>query len=182
MEKDQKPKAQLMDKDTMERVLRRMAHEILEQNDGSKEIVFLGIRRRGVPLANELARNIKKIEGLDIPVGELDITLYRDDLSETDEMPRINESKVDFPVKDKIVVLVDDVIYTGRTVRAALDAVSAIGRPARIQLAVLVDRGHRELPIRPDYVGKNVPTSRNEIVSVNVTEFDGQMCVNLYSK
>ena len=134
------------------------------------------------PLAKELARNILAIEGSEIPVGELDITLYRDDLSEKDEAPQVSGSKVDFPVKDKIVILVDDVIYTGRTARAALDAVSALGRPAQIQLAVLVDRGHRELPIRADYVGKNVPTSRSEIVSVQVTEFDGQMCVNLYSK
>ena len=159
-----------------------MAHEILEQNEGAEGLVLLGIRRRGVPLANELAKNIKEIEGSEIPVGELDITLYRDDLSEMDVVPHINESRVDFSVKDRIVILVDDVIYTGRTSRAALDAVSAIGRPAQIQLAVLVDRGHRELPIRADYVGKNVPTSRNEIVSVNVAEIDGRMCVNLYSK
>ncbi len=182
MEMDQKPKAQLMNEDAMHRALKRMSHEILEQNEGADGLVFLGIRRRGVPLANELARNIREIEGSDIPVGELDITLYRDDLSEEDVVPHINETKVDFSVKDKIVVLVDDVIYTGRTSRAALDAVSALGRPAQIQLAVLVDRGHRELPIRADYVGKNVPTSRNEIVSVMVTEFDGQMCVNLYSR
>ena len=182
METDLKPKAQLMTEDAMHRALKRMSHEILEQNEGCEGLVFLGIRRRGVPLAKELARNIKEIEGSEIPVGELDITLYRDDLSEKDAVPRINESKVDFSVKDKIVVLVDDVIYTGRTARAALDAVSALGRPAQIQLAVLVDRGHRELPIRADYVGKNVPTSRNEIVSVQVAEFDGQTCVNLYSK
>ncbi|MBQ9891385.1 MAG: bifunctional pyr operon transcriptional regulator/uracil phosphoribosyltransferase PyrR [Firmicutes bacterium] len=182
MEKDLKPKAQLMNEEAMHRALKRMAHEILEQNEGSDDLVFLGIRRRGVPLAQELAKNIREIEGSEIPVGELDITLYRDDLTEEDVVPHINETKVYFPVKDKIVVLVDDVIYTGRTVRAALDAVSAIGRPAQIQLAVLVDRGHRELPIRADYVGKNVPTSRSEIVSVSVTEFDGQMCVNLYAK
>ena len=182
MEKDLKPKAQLMNEEAMHRALKRMSHEILEQNEGAENVVFLGIRRRGVPLAKELAKNIKEIEGSEIPVGELDITLYRDDLSETDVVPHVNETKVDFSVKDKIVILVDDVIYTGRTSRAALDAVSALGRPAQIQLAVLVDRGHRELPIRADYVGKNVPTSRSEIVSVQVTEFDGQMCVNLYSK
>lgn len=182
METDLKPKAQLMTEDAMHRALKRMSHEILEQNEGAEGIVFLGIRRRGVPLAQELARNILAIEGSEIPVGELDITLYRDDLSEKDEAPQVSGSKVDFSVKDKIVILVDDVIYTGRTARAALDAVSALGRPAQIQLAVLVDRGHRELPIRADYVGKNVPTSRSEIVSVQVTEFDGQMCVNLYSK
>ena len=182
MEKDLKPKAQLMNEEAMHRALKRMSHEILEQNEGAENIVFLGIRRRGVPLAMELAKNIKEIEGSEIPVGELDITLYRDDLSEKDVVPHVNETKVDFSVKDKIVILVDDAIYTGRTSRAALDAVSTLGRPAQIQLAVLVDRGHRELPIRADYVGKNVPTSRSEIVSVQVTEFDGQMCVNLYSK
>ena len=182
MEINLKPKAQLMTEDAMHRALKRMSHEILEQNEGAEGLVFLGIRRRGVPLAKELARNIYDIEGSEIPVGELDITLYRDDLSEMDEAPQVSGSKVDFSVKDKIVILVDDVIYTGRTARAARDAVSALGRPAQIQLAVLVDRGHRELPIRADYVGKNVPTSRNEIVSVQVTEFDGQMCVNLYSK
>ena len=182
METNQKPKAQLLSEDAMHRALKRMAHEILEQNEGCEGLVFLGIRRRGVPLAKALAKNILEIEGSQIPVGELDITLYRDDLSEMDSAPHINESKVDFPVKDKIVILVDDVIYTGRTARAALDAVSSLGRPAQIQLAVLVDRGHRELPIRADYVGKNVPTSRNEIVLVQVAEFDGQTCVNLYSK
>ena len=161
METNLKPKAQLMTEDAMHRALKRMSHEILEQNEGAEGLVFLGIRRRGVPLAKELARNIYDIEGSEIPVGELDITLYRDDLSEMDDVPRINESRVGFPVKNKIVILVDDVIYTGRTARAALDAVSALGRPAQIQLAVLVDRGHRELPIRADYVGKNVPTSRS---------------------
>ncbi len=182
MDVNQKPKAQLMNEEAMHRALKRMSHEILEQNEGADNIVFLGIRRRGVPLAKEIAKNILEIEGSDVPIGELDITLYRDDLEETGSTPMINETKVDFSVKDKIVVLVDDVIYTGRTVRAALDAVSALGRPAQIQLAVLIDRGHRELPIRADYVGKNVPTSRNEIVSVMVNDVDGQMCVNLYSK
>ena len=182
MDFNQKPKAQLMNEDAMHRALKRMSHEILEQNEGAENLVLLGIRRRGVPLAKEIAKNIKEIEGSDVQIGELDITLYRDDLSETDPAPTINETKVDFPVKDKIVVLVDDVIYTGRTVRAALDAISELGRPAQIQLAVLIDRGHRELPIRADFVGKNVPTSRNEIVSVQVTDVDGQMQVNLYAR
>ena len=177
---NRKPKAQLLNEETMHRALKRMSHQILEQNEGADGLVFLGIRRRGVPLARELARNIKEIEGSDVPVGELDITLYRDDLSETDPAPTVSNTKIDFPVKDKKVILVDDVIYTGRTVRAAMDAVSALGRPAAIQLAVLIDRGHRELPIRADYVGKNVPTSRNEIISVQMTEFDGKMCVDLY--
>ena len=175
-------KAQIMTEDAMQRALKRMTHEILEKNEGCDSLVLLGIRRRGVPLAKMIAANIKTIEGSDVPVGELDIRLYRDDLTEEETTPIINESKVDFPVAGKTVVLVDDVIYTGRTTRAALDAVSKLGRPAQIQMAVLIDRGHRELPIRADYVGKNVPTSRNEIVSVQVNEFDGQTCVNLYSK
>lgn len=175
-------KAQIMTEDAMQRALKRMTHEILEKNEGCNELVLLGIRRRGVPLAKAIAANIKAIEGSDVLVGELDIRLYRDDLTEEEATPIINESKVDFSVAGKTVVLVDDVIYTGRTTRAALDAVSKLGRPAQIQLAVLIDRGHRELPIRADYVGKNVPTSRNEIVSVQVKDFDGQVCVNLYSK
>ena len=175
-------KAQIMTEDAMKRALKRMAHELLEKNEGCKDVVLLGIRRRGVPLAKILAANIKSIEGSDVPVGELDITHYRDDLPESGQIPTINETKVDFPVAGKKVILVDDVIYTGRTTRAALDAVSKLGRPAEIQLAALIDRGHRELPIRADYVGKNVPTSRNEIVSVQVEEYDGQTCVNLYSK
>ena len=179
---NRKPKAQLLNEEAMHRALKRMSHQILEQNEGADGLVFLGIRRRGVPLAKELARNIKEIEGSEVPVGELDITLYRDDLSETDPAPTVSNSKIDFPVKDRKVILVDDVIFTGRTVRAAMDAVSELGRPASIQLAVLIDRGHRELPIRADYVGKNVPTSRNEIISVQMTEFDGKMCVDLYEK
>ena len=180
--KNRKPKAQLLNEEAMHRALKRMSHQILEQNEGADGLVFLGIRRRGVPLARELARNIKEIEGSEVPVGELDITLYRDDLSETDPAPTVSNTKIDFPVKDRKVILVDDVIFTGRTVRAAMDAVSELGRPASIQLAVLIDRGHRELPIRADYVGKNVPTSRNEIISVQMTEFDGKMCVDLYEK
>lgn len=182
MKSERPPKAQLMNEEAMHRALKRMSHQILEQNEGAEGLVFLGIRRRGVPLARELARNIREIEGSDIPVGELDITLYRDDLSEADPAPTVSNTRIDFPVKDKKVILVDDVIFTGRTVRAAMDAVSALGRPASIQLAVLIDRGHRELPIRADYVGKNVPTSRNEIISVQMTEFDGIMCVDLYEK
>ena len=182
MKSERPPKAQLMNEEAMHRALKRMSHQILEQNEGAEGLVFLGIRRRGVPLARELARNIREIEGSDVPVGELDITLYRDDLSETDPAPTVSNTRIDFPVKDKKVILVDDVIFTGRTVRAAMDAVSALGRPASIQLAVLIDRGHRELPIRADYVGKNVPTSRNEIISVQMTEFDGKMCVDLYEK
>ena len=175
-------KAQLMSKEEMDRALKRMAHQIIEKNDGAEGLVFLGVRRRGVPLAMKLAENIRMIEGTEPPVGELDITLYRDDLSEITQSAVINESKVDFPIEKKIVVLVDDVIYTGRTARAALDACSQLGRAARIQLAVLIDRGHRELPIRADYVGKNVPTSKDEIISVMVDEFDGQTRVDLFQK
>jgi len=175
-------KAQLMTQMDMERALKRMAHEISERNHGCDNVVFLGIKRRGVPLAEKLAENLKEIEGVEIPVGILDITLYRDDLSEMGAAAVINETVVNFPVQGKIAVLVDDVIYTGRTARAAMDAVSALGRPAEIQLAVLVDRGHRELPIRADYVGKNVPTSKSEIVSVQVQSYDGTTCVNLFSR
>jgi len=173
-------KAQLMTKEEMDRALMRMAHQIIERNSGCSNVVFIGIQRRGIPLAKQLAGNVMAIEKTKTPVGILDITLYRDDLSELDDKPMINETEIDFPINGKVVVLVDDVIYTGRTARAALDAISNIGRAASIQLAVLVDRGHRELPIRADYVGKNVPTSKSEIVSVQVDEYDGQTCVNLH--
>lgn len=176
-----KLKAQLMSGEGMNRVLKRMAHEILEKNDGCEDVVLLGIKRRGVTLARALAGYIREIEGVELPVGVLDITLYRDDLSEKDDTPRVNESVVDFSIEGKKLVIVDDVIFTGRTARAALDAVSKLGRAARIQLAVLVDRGHRDLPIRADYVGKNVPTSLNEVVSVQVEEYDGRTCVDLYA-
>ena len=176
-----KLKAQIMTEDGMNRALKRMAHEILEKNDGCEGVVLLGIRRRGVTLARVLADRIREIEGVEIPVGVLDITLYRDDLAEKGDAPQVSGSEVDFSIEGKKVVIVDDVIFTGRTARAALDAVSKLGRAARIQLAVLIDRGHRDLPIRADYVGKNVPTSLSEIVSVQVEEFDGRTCVDLYS-
>ena len=176
-----KLKAQIMTEEGMNRALKRMAHEILEKNDGCEGVVLLGIRRRGVTLARVLADRIREIEGVEIPVGVLDITLYRDDLAEKDDAPQVSGSEVDFSIEGKKVVIVDDVIFTGRTARAALDAVSKLGRAARIQLAVLIDRGHRDLPIRADYVGKNVPTSLSEIVSVQVEEFDGRTCVDLYS-
>ncbi len=175
-------KAEIMSSEDMRRALKRMSHQILEHNQGAENLVFLGIKRRGVPLAKILAANIKSIEGLEIPVGELDITLHRDDLSS----PCIDESAasshVPFDINNKTVILVDDVIYTGRTVRAALDATSKYGRAACIQLAVLVDRGHRELPIRADYVGKNVPTSRNERIAVQVEEIDNTQGVQLYGE
>ena len=173
-------KATLMNEEDVRRALKRMAHQIIEKNEGCEDLVLLGIKTRGVPLARQLAAFIKDIEGADVPVGELDITLYRDDLTEISEEPVIGSAPTDMEVDKKIVVLVDDVIYTGRTARAALDAVSAIGRASRIQLAALVDRGHRELPIRPDYVGKNVPTARSEVVSVLMEETDGRTGVDLY--
>lgn len=167
-----KEKAQIMDEAAINRALTRIAHEIIEKNKGVKDVVLIGIQRRGVPLANRLANNIKKYEGVEVPVGILDITLYRDDLSTLAEHPVINSTDIPFDINGKIVVMVDDVLYTGRTARAAMDALIDLGRPKAIQFAVLVDRGHRELPIRADYVGKNLPTSRNEIVNVQVMEVD----------
>ncbi|MDQ7790814.1 MAG: bifunctional pyr operon transcriptional regulator/uracil phosphoribosyltransferase PyrR [Desulforudis sp.] len=167
-------KAQILDEKGMARALTRIAHEIIEKNRGTDDLVLIGIRRRGVPIAVRLAERIQRIEGTSVPVGFLDITLYRDDLTKLDYHPVLYKTQVDFPVTDKIVVLVDDVLYTGRTTRAAMDAIMDLGRPKVIQMAVMVDRGHRELPIRADYVGKNVPTSTREVVSVEINEIDGQ--------
>lgn len=167
-----KKKVQLLDEKAINRAITRIAHEILEKNKGSKDIVLVGIKTRGVPLANRLARKIKEIEGAEIPVGIVDITLYRDDLTEEHVDPVIHGSNIDTDINNKTVILVDDVLYTGRTVRAALDALIDISRPTIIQLAVLVDRGHRELPIRADYVGKNVPTSKDENIKVQLKEVD----------
>ncbi|AZR73012.1 bifunctional pyr operon transcriptional regulator/uracil phosphoribosyltransferase [Anoxybacter fermentans] len=164
----------LVDKDGIRRALIRISHEILEKNKGTENLVLIGVRTRGVPLAKRIAANIEKIEGKKIPVGILDITLYRDDLSTIDQQPIVHKTEIDFDVTDKIVVLVDDVLYTGRTIRAAMDAIIDLGRPAAIQLAILVDRGHREFPIRADYVGKNVPTSRKEVIHVCLEETDGK--------
>ena len=174
-------KATLMTSEEMTRALKRISHQILKKNQGADNIVFLGIRRRGVPLAKVLAGNIRTIEGREVPVGDLDITLYRDDLSEICPDPVISGSDIPFDINGKDVILVDDVLYTGRTARAALDAASKYGRAATIQLAVLIDRGHRELPIRADYVGKNVPTSKSETVAVHVMEIDGEENVELYN-
>lgn len=165
-------KAEIMDEKAIDRALIRISHEIVERNKGIENLVLIGIMRRGVPLANRLARYIEKIEGKRPPIGSLDITLYRDDLTTKLEQPIVKKRDIGVDVIGKIVVLVDDVIYTGRTVRAAMDAVIDLGRPKSIQLAELIDRGHRELPIRPDYVGKNVPTSKSEIVSVMLEEVD----------
>jgi pyrimidine operon attenuation protein/uracil phosphoribosyltransferase len=171
-----------MDQEGIRRALTRIAHEILEKNAGTKDLVLIGIRRRGVPLARRLAERIKEIEGTPIPLGILDITLYRDDLSQLDYHPLVRKTEVPFSITDKKVVLVDDVLYTGRTVRAAMDALMDLGRPQLIQLAVLIDRGHRELPIRADFVGKNVPTSRKEQINVSLLEIDGEDKVTIVEK
>lgn len=173
-------KTQLMDEDAMRRALIRIAHEIIERNHGTQDVVLIGIQRRGVPLARRIQQNIEKVEGVKVPLGVLDITFYRDDLSLLSEHPVVNRTDISFAVTGYHAVLVDDVLFTGRTARAAMDALMDIGRPATIQLAVLVDRGHRELPIRADYVGKNIPTSRSELVGVQVTEFDGENSVLLF--
>mgnify|MGYP001026576675 FL=1 len=167
-----KIKARILDEKAMSRSITRIANEIVEKNKGVKDLVLVGIKTRGVPYAERLAKKINEIEGEEIPVYELDITLYRDDLTELGDLPLVNK-EFNYDITGKKVILVDDVIYTGRTVRAALEALIKHGRPARVQLAVLVDRGHRELPIRPDYVGKNVPTSQAEIIDVNFLETDG---------
>jgi len=166
-------KAQVLDEAALDRALTRIAHEILEKNGGAAELAFVGLRTRGVTLAHRLAAKIAKIDGATVPVGTLDITLYRDDLG-IRGTPVIRGTDIPFSIKGKIVVLVDDVLFTGRTIRAALDALIDLGRPQSIQLATLIDRGHRELPIRPDYVGKNLPTSRRESVAVRLREHDGE--------
>jgi pyrimidine operon attenuation protein/uracil phosphoribosyltransferase len=164
-------KAQVLDAAALDRALTRIAHEILERNDGAKNLAFVGLRTRGVTLAQRLAAKLAAIDGTTLPVGTLDITLYRDDL-DMRSTPVIRGTDIPFSIKNKTVVLVDDVLYTGRTIRAALDALIDLGRPTMIQLAILVDRGHRELPIRPDFVGKNLPTSRRESVAVRLREHD----------
>jgi pyrimidine operon attenuation protein/uracil phosphoribosyltransferase len=168
-----KVKTEIMDAKALDRALTRIAHEIIERNKGIEDLVLLGIRTRGVNLAKRLYEKILDIEGYELPVGSLDITGYRDD-KHIKEMSGENFTDVNFDINGKKVILIDDVLYTGRTVRAAMDAIVDIGRPTSIQLAVLIDRGHRELPIRADYVGKNVPTSRSEMVIVNVMEEDDE--------
>ena len=166
---------QVMDADRMGRALTRIAHGILERNRGTSELALVGIRTRGVPLARRIAQSLREINGDDVPTGALDITLYRDDLlgHAAGTQPVIRRTDVPFSIEDKIILLVDDVLFTGRTIRAAMDALMDLGRPHIIRLAVLVDRGHRELPIRPDYIGKNLPTSRRESVAVLLREHDG---------
>ena len=166
---------QVLDSSSIERAVTRMAHEILEKNKGTAEgLALIGIQRRGVILARRLRQSIAAIARVDLPLGILDINLYRDDLTRASEQPVIHKTEISFDLDDKIAVLVDDVLYTGRTVRSAMNALNDFGRPKRIELAVLVDRGHRELPIRADFVGKNIPTSAEEIVHVHFQEIDGK--------
>jgi pyrimidine operon attenuation protein/uracil phosphoribosyltransferase len=165
----------VMDADRLGRSLTRIAHEILERNRGLEDLALVGIRQRGVPIAARLAVQLRELSGVDVPVGALDITLYRDDLMRhaVGPQPLIRRTEIPFSIDDRLILLVDDVLYTGRTIRAALDALIDFGRPRAIQLVVLVDRGHRELPIRPDYVGKNIPTSQHQSVQVRLVEIDG---------
>ncbi len=175
-------KALIMDKQALERALTRIAHEIIEKNRGIDNLALVGIQRRGVPMARRIATVISSVEGKQPPVGVLDITWYRDDLSTLAEHPIINGTDIPFMITGLKIVLIDDVLFTGRTARAAIEALFDAGRPQCIQLAVLIDRGHRELPIRADYVGKNVPTSMEEVVHVCLNEIDGEEKVALYNK
>lgn len=168
----------VLDQDDIVRVLTRIAHELVERNQGATDLVLMGIRTRGVPLAARLAEILQQIEGTDVPYGSLDVTLYRDDLSRRGPLP-LGETRFPTSIDGRIVVLVDDVLYTGRTIRAALEALSEVGRPRAVRLAVLIDRGHRELPIRADHVGKNLPTARDEDVSVRLKEIDGEDAVDI---
>jgi len=173
MVKDMVEKAEIMDKAAIQRAVSRIAHEIIEKNKGVDDIVLIGIQRRGVPLAKMIGSRIFEIERTHIPIGILDITFYRDDLSLLDAHPIVNGTVIGFSVANKKIILVDDVLYTGRTVRAAIDALMDLGRPRSVQLAILIDRGHRELPFRADYTGKNVPTSKTELVNVRLFDVDG---------
>ncbi len=174
----------ILDQPAINRALTRIAHEILERNKGVDHLMLVGIKTRGVPLAERLRQKIKTIEGVDVPIEEVDITLYRDDLTYAADRgePLVNRADFKGNINGKKVILVDDVLYTGRTVRAAMDALIDFGRPAQIQLAVLVDRGHKELPIRADYIGKNIPTSQDEIVVVNLAEIDDTDFVSIFQK
>lgn len=165
-------KAQLMSASEMDRTLVRLAHEVLEKSSDHGALAFIGIRRRGVPMAQRLATKIESLENIAVPVGVLDINLYRDDLSTVGPKPVVSGTQIDFSIQGKDVILMDDVLYTGRTIRAALDALFELGRPARVQLLVLIDRGHRELPIEAQYVGRKIPTSSREIIEVKFQEID----------
>ena len=172
-------KAQIMDENAMKRALMRLSHEIVEKNKGAANLVFVGIRRRGEPIAERVCENVNGIEGVRVPCGSIDIKFYRDDLTTVSDHPKVKRASLPFDVNGRDVVLFDDVLYTGRTARAAIEAVFSCGRPKTIQLAILVDRGHRELPIRADYVGKNLPTSHSELVEVRLPEYDGETGVFL---
>lgn len=175
-------KSEIMDEMTISRTIKRISHEILEKNKGSENLCLIGIYRRGASIAKMIADNIAEIEGNGVEMGKLDITLYRDDVSEISGGPIVSNTDIPFDVNGKKIVLVDDVLFTGRTVRAGLDAIMSLGRPTCIQLAVLVDRGHRELPIRGDFIGKNIPTSKNEAIKVNTPEYDDRLSVELYER
>lgn len=175
-------KALLMDASAMQRALVRVSHEIVEKNKGLQNLCLIGIQRRGVPMAKRIAAHLKEIEGVDPPVGILDITFYRDDLSRLASHPVLNGTNIPFDINDKNIVLIDDVLYTGRTIRAAIEAVFDMARPKTIQLAIMIDRGHRELPFRADYVGKNIPTSMTESIHVELSEIDGQDRVLLFDE
>ena len=173
-------KTQLMDESAIDRALTRIAHEIVEQKGTLEELCLIGIERRGLPIAKILQHKLKQISGLELPLGALDIRFYRDDLSQIDEHPVVNPPKLPFSVHQKDLILIDDVLYTGRSVRAAIEALFQLGRPNRIRLAILIDRGHRELPIKPDFVGKNIPSSQRELIQVSMPPFEQEAKVMLY--
>ena len=173
-------KTEILDEVGLNRAIKRLSHEIIEHNNGVENIVLVGIKTRGVPFAKQIQANLLALENILVPLEELDITLYRDDLSELDEEPLLNKDSILSNTTGKIIILCDDVVYTGRTCRAAIDAVMKHGRPKNIQFAVIVDRGHRELPIRADFIGKNIPTSKQEVVAVKFKEVDGQSGIDLY--
>ena len=173
---------EIVDAISMKRALMRMTYEIIERNKGTENLVLIGIKTRGLYLAQRIAKNLKNLEDVDVPVGAIDVSQYRDDLPESEKEKMIHCQQLDFDITDKNVVLVDDVLFTGRTIRAALDAIMDQGRPAKINLAVLTDRGHRELPIRPDFIGKNIPTAMNEEVKVSLTEVDDKDGIDIMNK
>lgn len=173
---------EIVDAISMKRALMRMTYEIIERNKGTENLVLIGIKTRGLYLAQRIAKNLKNLEDVDVPVGAIDVSQYRDDLPESEKEKMIHDQQLDFDVTDKNVVVVDDVLFTGRTIRAALDAIMDQGRPAKINLAVLIDRGHRELPIRPDFIGKNIPTAMDEEVKVSMTEVDDKDGIDIMNK
>ena len=173
---------EIVDAISMKRALMRMTYEIIERNKGTENLVLIGIKTRGLYLAQRIAKNLKNLEDVDVPVGAIDVSQYRDDLPESEKEKMIHGRQLDFDITDKNVVLVDDVLFTGRTIRAALDAIMDQGRPAKINLAVLIDRGHRELPIRPDFIGKNIPTAMDEEVKVSMTEVDDKDGIDIMNK